>query len=131
MEQPSMPHRVRYPREARSARKKNSEFVLAQQATTHRSGVQDVQAGLRKQVIRVVNRPARFPPAGAWPVEVRADMAAALLDFDTTRQLCKAIAAGTAPRPGAVRGSGKVAEVVWSTEAIRQFVACRHGVAYN
>lgn len=88
--------------------------------------VQDVRAGLRKQNVRVKNRPARFPPAGVWPFELRADMVAALLDFDTTRQLCKAIADGTAPRPGAVRGHGTGLEVVWSRDAVRAFVAARH-----
>jgi hypothetical protein len=88
--------------------------------------VQDVRVGLRKQIVRVTNRPARFPPTGVWPFELRADMVAALLDFDTTRQLCKAIADGTAPRPGAVRGRGAELEVVWSREAVRAFVAARH-----
>lgn len=88
--------------------------------------VQDVRAGLRKQNVRVKNRPARFPPTGVWPFELRADMVAALLDFDTTRQLCKAIADGTAPRPGAVRGHGTGLEVVWSRDAVRAFVAARH-----
>jgi hypothetical protein len=74
----------------------------------------------------MTNRPARFPPTGVWPFELRADMVAALLDFETTRQLCKAIADGTAPRPGAIRGRGVELEVVWSREAIRVFVAARH-----
>ncbi len=91
--------------------------------------VQDLDAGYGRQVVRIVNRPARYPKDGVWPLELRADMLAALLDFDTTRQLCKAIAAGTAPKPGAVRLVGRSTELVWSLAAVRRFVAARHGVA--
>jgi len=91
--------------------------------------VQDLDAGSGRQVIRIVNRPARFPKNGLWPLELRADMLAALLDFDTTRQLCKAIAGGTAPKPRAVRLVGGSTELVWSLAAVRRFVAVRHGVA--
>jgi hypothetical protein len=114
-------------RQARAKRQADgSAFSVEPVAAESAKSVQDVRAGLRKQTIRVTNRPARFPPTGVWPLELRADMVAALLDFDTTRQLCKAIADGTAPRPGAVRGRGTELEVVWSREAVRDFVAARH-----
>jgi hypothetical protein len=35
--------------------------------------------------------PARFPPFGAWPVEMRADMTAAYLDYRNTAELQRAI----------------------------------------
>jgi hypothetical protein len=103
-------------------------LFAAPPAPSGKKGVQDLHAGLRKQPIRVVNRPARYPPTGIWPFELRADMVAALLDFETTRQLCRAIAAGSAPKPGSVRGGGSSLEVVWSLEAVRAFVLARHGV---
>lgn len=107
-------------------RPQGSEAGFSVESTGAAKSVQDVRAGLRKQYVRVTNRPARFPPTGVWPFELRADMVAALLDFDTTRQLCKAIANGMAPRPGAVRGQGAGLEVVWSRDAVRAFVAARH-----
>ncbi|MFB9268027.1 hypothetical protein ACFFWD_33670 [Bradyrhizobium erythrophlei] len=116
-----------FQRQARIGRQASGPaFSVCAAASGSAKGVQDVHAGLRKQTVRVTNRPARFPPSGAWPFELRADMVAALLDFDTTRQLCKAIADGTAPRPGAVRGRGARLEVVWSREAVRAFVVARH-----
>lgn len=122
-----MDGRPRFRRQARIGRRvDDSAFSAEAVSTDPAKSVQDVRAGLRKQIVRVTNRPARFPPTGVWPFELRADMVAALLDFDTTRQLCKAIAHGTAPRPGAVRGRGAELEVVWSREAVRAFVAARH-----
>lgn len=76
--------------------------------------------------VRVTNRPARFPPTGVWPLEMRADMVAALLDFKTTHQLCAAIAANCAPRPTALRITGNNRELVWSREAVAHFVNQRH-----
>jgi hypothetical protein len=102
--------------------------LFAVPAPAARGGsVQDLDAGSGRRVVRVTNRPARFPKNGLWPIELRADMLAALLDFETTRQLCKAIAAGAAPRPGAVREVGGSSELVWSLAAVRRFVAVRHG----
>jgi hypothetical protein len=102
--------------------------IFAVLAPAVRDGsVQDLNAGPGRRVVRITNRPARFPKNGMWPLELRADMLAALLDFETTRQLCKAIAAGTAPRPGALRTVGGLSELVWSLSAVRRFVALRHG----
>jgi len=117
----------RFRRHARIGRQAGgSAFSAEPVCADSAKSVQDLRAGLRKQTVRVTNRRARFPPTGVWPFELRADMVAALLDFDTTRQLCKAIADGTAPRPGAARGRGAELEVVWSREAVRAFVAARH-----
>jgi hypothetical protein len=122
--------RPRFRRQARAPhRPKDDLFVAGAPEGSPSKSVQDLPAGLRKRVIHVKNRPARFPPAGVWPLELRAEMVAALLDFDTTRQLCKAIATGTAPRPGAVRDDGMGSEVVWSFHAVRAFVAARHRVS--
>lgn len=100
--------------------------VLDQSNGSNVGNVQDLQAGLRKQTVHVTNRPARYPPTGVWPFELRADMVAALLDFETTRQLCAAIAADCAPRPGAVRKMGGQIDVVWSQESVREFIFARH-----
>lgn len=82
---------------------------------------------LRKKLARVPNRPARFPKSGCWPFEVRADMAAAALDYPSTKALCVAIARGEAPSASSIRGEGDKAEPVWSTEYIRAFVQSRYG----
>lgn len=85
-----------------------------------------VHTGLRKLLVKVVNRSARYPPGGVWPYEMRADMVAAILDFPTSYALCLAISAGDAPRPTATRGSGAKLEPVWHRESIRQFLSNRH-----
>lgn len=119
--------RIRFRRLSRMPRE-SPGTLFAASSSVGRKAVQDLTAGVRRQTVRVVNRPARHPTGGTWPLELRADMVAALLDFGTTRELCKAVAAGTAPRPGAVRESGASREVVWSLEAVKQFVAARHHV---
>lgn len=112
----------RFRRLSRLPRQKQDFHCEQKECATPGTKTQDVRAGPKKQFIRIINRPAKFPPTSVWPLELRADMVAALLDFDTTRQLCKAILEGTAPRPGAVRR----AEPVWSFFAIKAFVATRH-----
>jgi hypothetical protein len=94
-------------------------------ATPKRS-VQYLKAAQRKSLVHVVNREARFPPEGSWPIEMRADMVAAFLDFGTTRELCKAIGRGEAPAPNAARGAGKDIELVWYCRAVEDFVARRN-----
>lgn len=69
--------------------------------------------------------PARFPPFGAWPAMMRADMAAAFFDFEDTAALYRAMARGEAPKPSEVRHRGQAREPVWSVEACRKFIARR------
>ena len=38
--------------------------------------------------------PARYPPIGTWPALMRADMAAAYLDYRDTGELARAVARG-------------------------------------
>jgi hypothetical protein len=90
-----------------------------------------VRAGYRKQYIHVVNRPARFPPVPMWPIEMRADLVAAYLDFRTTYVLCKAIAAGDAPRPTGTRGTGSAMEPVWFRDAVKEFAARRNASRHD
>src|ERR1035437_715350 len=54
--------------------------------------------------------PARYPPSGAWPAQMRADMAAAYLDFRCTAELVVAIKRGDAPAPSSLRGKGRKQE---------------------
>jgi hypothetical protein len=74
----------------------------------------------------IPNRPARYPPQGSWPAELRADMVAAFLDFPTTQALAAAIVAGDAPRASGSRGEGSARELTWYLEGVKQFVASRH-----
>ena len=43
--------------------------------------------------------PARYPPRGSWPAVMRADMAAAYLDYRNTGELARAVTRGEAPPP--------------------------------
>lgn len=86
----------------------------------------------RKKSVRAVettipSRPARYPPHSAWPAELRADIAAAFLDFSNTRALAMAILNGDAPRASGVRGEGLTRELTWDLEGLKAFVASRHG----
>ena len=72
--------------------------------------------------------PARYPPIGAWPALMLADMAAAYLDFTNTRELARAVRRGEAPPPVAYRGIGRARQPVWSKAAIDLFTSPRSGV---
>lgn len=72
--------------------------------------------------------PARYPPGGAWPAEMRADMAAAFLDYETTGRLQQAILRNEAPRPTASRLRDGRRVPVWALDACRKFVANRHEI---
>ena len=67
-----------------------------------------------RQVRAARSCPARHPPHGAWPAEMRADVAAAFLDFDTTGQLYAAVLCGDALRPTGERSRshGKEGELL-------------------
>jgi hypothetical protein len=67
--------------------------------------------------------PARYPPAGTWPAEMRADMAAAYLDYRDTAELQRGIARGEAPAPTSLRGSGRSREPIWSRNWIDHCIA--------
>jgi hypothetical protein len=58
--------------------------------------------------------PARYPPTGAWPAQMRADMAAAYLDYPDTAELSAAVARGEAPPPSCLRGAGRRRQPVWA-----------------
>jgi hypothetical protein len=77
-----------------------------------------------RQVI-VKNESARYPGGSAWPLQMRADMVAAILDFSTTKELCYAISKGQAPYPTAFRLKGKKWEAIWTTDNVRDFVSGR------
>jgi hypothetical protein len=72
--------------------------------------------------------PARHPPNGAWPAEMRADMAAAFLDYESTGKLMHAIMRGEAPRPTATRLRNGRHEPVWARDALDRHVANRHEI---
>lgn len=74
-------------------------------------------------------RPARFPPNGAWPAVLRADMAAAFLDYPDTAALTRAITRGEAPAPTSLRRAGARREPIWAREAVMRFVARMNDVA--
>lgn len=67
--------------------------------------------------------PARYPPVGIWPALMRADMAAANLDYCDTGQLARAVVRGEAPPPTGYHGIGRAREPVWSKAAIDDFTA--------
>ena len=51
--------------------------------------------------------PARYPPIGTWPALMRADMAAAYLDYRNTAELARAVVRGEAPPPTGYHGIGR------------------------
>ena len=65
--------------------------------------------------------PARYPPNGAWPKVMRADMAAAYLDYRDTGELARGVARGEAPPPIGYHGIGRAREPIWSKSAIDNF----------
>jgi hypothetical protein len=67
--------------------------------------------------------PARYPVAGSWPAQMRADMTAAFLDFEDTKALAAAVTRGEAPPPSAMRGAGRAREPVWNRAALDRFLA--------
>lgn len=69
----------------------------------------------------------RVPIAGTWPLEMRADVLAALLDFPDTDALVDAILRSEAPRPTVMRRAGTKSEPVWSLSAVQAFLERRHG----
>ena len=67
--------------------------------------------------------PARYPPIGIWPALMRADLAAAYLDYRDTGELARAVARGEAPLPTGYHGIGRAREPVWSKAAVDDFTA--------
>jgi hypothetical protein len=67
--------------------------------------------------------PARYPPIGTWPAVMRADMAAAYLDYRDTGELARAVGRGEAPRPTGFHGVGRAREPVWSKAIIDSVTA--------
>lgn len=86
-----------------------------------------LQAVGSDQFVRIANEQARYPIGPAWPVQMRADMVAAYLDYKDTRDLCKAVTSGAAPPPSSTRLIGKRTEVIWMKEMLDRFVAARAG----
>lgn len=70
--------------------------------------------------------PARYPPHGAWPAMMRADLAAAFFDCRDTKDLAAAVIRGEVPPPcGSIR-KGRSKEPVWTTDYCRVFIAKRY-----
>ncbi len=67
--------------------------------------------------------PARYPPSGTWPAQMRADMAAAYLDFRGTAELVAAIKRGDAPVPSSLRGQGRKREPIWARDDLDRHIA--------
>jgi len=67
--------------------------------------------------------PARYPPTGPWPAQMRADMAAAYLDFPDTGHLAAAVRRGDAPAPSSLRGKGRKREPIWARDDLDRHIA--------
>jgi len=66
--------------------------------------------------------PARYPPTGAWPAIMRADMTAAYLDYRDTSELARGVNRGEAPTPIGHHGIGRAREPIWSKTSIDNFI---------
>jgi hypothetical protein len=69
--------------------------------------------------------PARYPPHGAWPAMMRADLAAAYFDLRDTKELSAAVVRGDLPPPCGSIGKGRSKEPVWTMDYCRAFIARR------
>jgi hypothetical protein len=80
---------------------------------------------MRKPAVmtRRIALPARYPPISAWPALMRADMAAAYLDYRDTGELARAVGRGEAPPPIGYHGVGRTREPVWSKATIDRIAA--------
>lgn len=67
--------------------------------------------------------PPRYPPTGAWPAIMRADMVAAYLDYRDTSELSRAVGRGEAPAPTSFHGSGPSKEPVWAKSYLDRFAS--------
>jgi hypothetical protein len=65
--------------------------------------------------------PARYPPVGTWPAIMRADMAAAYMDYRDTGELARGVGRGEAPPPIGYQGAGRTRQPVWSKLTIDAF----------
>jgi hypothetical protein len=72
--------------------------------------------------VKRLSRPARYPPTGVWPAQMRADMATAYLDFSNTAEFDAAIKRGDAPVPSSVRGRGRKREPIWSRYELDRYI---------
>jgi hypothetical protein len=72
---------------------------------------------------------ARFPAGNCWPAEMRADMAAAYLDYETTGKLSAAIERSEAPRCSVTRIYNGRRVPVWSRAACDAFIQRRHDLS--
>jgi hypothetical protein len=70
-----------------------------------------------------INLPARYPPTGVWPRQMRIDMAAAYLDYRDTGELAAGIDRGEAPPPSSLRGKGRCREPIWTRDDLDRHVA--------
>jgi hypothetical protein len=65
---------------------------------------------------------ARYPPTGAWPEVMNADMAAAYLDYRDTGELARGARRIEASLPMGHHGIGRTREPVWSKSAIDNLI---------
>lgn len=72
--------------------------------------------------------PARFPPHGAWPAEMRADTVAAFFDCHDTGELFTAILRHEVLRPTSSRGRGRSREPVWARAACELFISQKNRI---
>jgi hypothetical protein len=72
-----------------------------------------------------INFPARYPPLGSWPAQMRADVVAAYLDFSNTSELAASISRGEVPPPSSFRGKGRNRQPVWNRGALDQHLVPR------
>lgn len=70
--------------------------------------------------------PARYPPHGAWPAMMRADLTAAFFDCKDTKELAAAVIRGDIPPPCGSIGKGRSKEPVWTIDYCRAFIARRY-----
>lgn len=71
--------------------------------------------------------PARYPPHGAWPAVMRADVVAAFFDCKDTKALAAAVLRGDVPPPCGSFNKGRAKEPIWTIDYCRDFLVRRYG----
>jgi hypothetical protein len=112
-------------RAARSKTLPDDALFLVPAGQGQRASRRKLQAVASDRQVHVKNVVARYPGGPIWPLQMRADMVAAYLDFVDTKDLCAAITGGEAPPPTTTRTKGKTVELIWHKEFVDRFISAK------
>jgi hypothetical protein len=112
-------------RASRLKRRPDDTLFLVPASQGQRASRRKLRAVVSDRQVHVKNMDARYPGGPIWPLQMRADMVAAYLDFVDTKDLCVAITSGEAPPPTTTRTKGKKVELIWHKEFVDRFISAK------